>query len=40
MVTELAFICYIVLLAGDDVDHTKAWMEILGQNIFVLKDKG
>lgn len=40
MVTELAFICYIVLLAGDVVYHTKGWVEILGQNIFLLEDKG
>lgn len=40
MVTELVFICYIVLLAGDVVDRRKGWVEILGQNIFLLEDKG
>lgn len=40
VVTELVFTCYIVLLAGDVVDHTKDWVDILGQNIFLLEDKG
>lgn len=40
MVTKLVFICYVVLLAGGVVGHTKGWVEILGQNIFLLEDKG
>lgn len=40
MVTELLFICYILLLAGDVVDHIKSWVETLGQNIFLFEDKG
>lgn len=40
MVTELFFSSYIVLFAGDVVDHKKSWVEIFGQNIFLLEDKG
>lgn len=37
---ELVFSGSIVLFAGGVVDHKKGWVEIFGQNIFLLEDKG